>query len=169
MLFVAHRLRDLSFGRLMEVYREGNAENGIECWPGESPERQLALAEQDFYDYLSQTFFRASGAFYGLWEANGNYVSALRMEPYQDGFLLSALETAPEHRRKGYARKLILAVLGEMGSVKIYSHVSKRNFASIRVHEDCGFQKVLDHAVYADGSVLSNSVTFLKENKKQQG
>ena len=169
MLQIAHKMKELSFGALMEIYRESNEENAEDFWPHEPPERRMALAEQDFYDYLSQTFFRASGAFYGLWEANGNYVSALRMEPYQDGFLLSALETAPEHRRKGYARKLILAVLGEMGSVKIYSHVSKRNFASIRVHEDCGFQKVLDHAVYADGSVLSNSVTFLKENKKQQG
>ena len=163
MLLIAHRLNALSFGKLMDVYREGNSENGRELWPRERPERQLALAEQDFYDYLSQTFFRVPGAFYALWQVNGRYVSALRMEPYQDGWLLCALETMPEHRGKGYAKALIMEVLSQMKLQKIYSHVSKRNLASLRTHESCGFRKVLDHAVYADGSVLPTSLTLMTE------
>lgn len=163
MLLIAKQLKDLSFGKLMEVYTEGNMENGQEFWPDESPERQMALAEQDFYDYLSRTFFPVPGAYYCVWEADGHYISALRMEPYQDGLLLEALETAPGHRKKGYAKKLIRAVLDHMGHGKVYSHVSKRNTASLRTHEACGFRKLLDHAVYADGSVLSASQTLLYE------
>lgn len=163
MLLIARKLRELSFGGLMEVYREGNEENALEFWPQESPDRRLALAEQDFYDYLSRTFFSVPGACYALWETGGRYVSALRLEPYRDGLLMEALETAPDQRRRGYARQLIRAVVHSMDHCKIYSHVSKRNLASLRTHEACGFQKILDHAVYADGSVLTNSVTFMIE------
>lgn len=163
MLIIAEHLRDLSFGMLMEVYREGNLENGKDFWPKESPERQLALAEQDFYDYLSQTFFRVPEAYYALWAVDGCYVSALRMEPYRDGVLLTGLETAPEQRRRGYAKALIRAVLAARNHGKVYSHVSKRNQASLGTHAACGFQKILDHAVYADGSILTSSVTLLAE------
>lgn len=163
MLLIAKRLKDLSFGKLMKVYEEGNRENGQDFWPDESPDRQIALAEEDFYDYLDQTFFKTSGVYYAIWEEEGRYASALRIEPYQDGFLLEALETAPDQRRKGYAKTLIQAVLAYMKIGKIYSHVSKRNLPSLRTHEACGFRKILDHAVYADGSVLSTSVTLIRE------
>ena len=77
-----------------------------------------------------------------------------------DGLLLEALETAPAERRKGYAKALIQAVLPQLGDVKVYSHVNKRNTASRKTHEACGFVKCLDHAVYADGSVLHDSDTY---------
>lgn len=161
MLTIARKHRELSFQDLMEIYREGNAENGRDLYPEETPERQLMLAEQDFYDYLCQVFFRTEGAVYLIWTEAGRYVSALRLEPYQDGLLLEALETAPDQRHKGYGKKLIQAALDQFGDQKIYSHVHKGNVPSRRVHEACGFRKLLDHAVYADGSVLQNSVTYV--------
>ena len=160
MLIVAERLSDLSFGKLMAVYREGNLENGQENWPEEPEARQIALAEQDFYQYLSEIFFRTSGAAYLIWEDQGKYISALRLEPYRDGLLLEALETLPEKRRNGYAAKLVLAALEYAGRQNVYSHVSRKNVPSLRTHEKCGFQKILNHAVYADGSVNSRCVTF---------
>lgn len=164
MLIIANKLSELSFSKLMEVYEEGNLENAQDFWPEETPQRQMALAEESFYDYLRNDFFRHSGAFYGIWEAQGAYVSALRIEPYQDGWLLEALETAPSMRHRGYARSLILEVLEYMsGRGRIYSHVSKRNTASMAVHSFCGFQRILDHAVYNDGSVLSTSETLMIE------
>ena len=164
MLKIAKKLSELSFGNLMDVYEEGNLENARDLWPEESVQRQLALAEQEFHNYLSQVFFRTPGAFYALWEVQGRYVSALRIEPYEDGWLLEALETAPSRRRRGYAWELIQAVLAHMvGMGKIYSHVSKRNIPSLGVHQSCGFKKILDHAVYADGSVLSSAVTLMIE------
>ena len=153
MLIAANSLRDISFGKLMEVYIEENQKNGQAMWPDEPDSRRLALAEQDFYNYLQQVFFRTPGARYFLWEEKSRYVSALRIEPYQDGLLLEALETAPEYRKMGYAARLVQGVLERAGDAKVYSHVAKRNVPSLRVHEKCGFRRILDHAVYADGSV----------------
>ena len=144
----------------MSVYAESNSENGQEFWPEESSHRQIALAEQEFYSYLRQVFFKTDGAFYAVLEQDGQYVSALRMEPYRDGLLLEALETAPEQRRKGYAADLVRNVLEHAGNTKIYSHVGKRNLASLRTHESCGFRIVSDFAVYADGSVNQRCFTL---------
>ena len=166
MLIVAKKLRELSFGKLMEVYQEGNLENGRIHYPDEPENRQIALAEQDFYQYLQQVFFRTDGAVYFIWEEHGKYVSALRLESYRDGLLLEALETAPAERRKGYAGKLIQAVQERFAQEKIYSHVSKRNISSLRTHEVCGFRKIADNAVYADGSVTSRSCSLCWEGKK---
>lgn len=162
MLIVAKSIKDLSFGKLMEVYTEGNLENGQDLWPHEPEARQIALAEQEFYQYLQQVFFRTPDARYLIWEENGRYVSALRLEPYQDGLLLEALETAPEMRKKGYAARLVRAALEHAGEGTVYSHVGKRNVASLRTHEACGFRRLLDYAVYADGSVNDRCCTLVQ-------
>ena len=162
-LIVAKKQKELVFGKLMEVYAEGNLENGRDLWPDEPEHRQIALAEQEFYQYLQQVFFKTDGAQYLIWAENNRYISALRFEPYRDGLLLEALETAPDMRRKGYAAKLVQAALAYAGNVKIYSHVGKKNAASLRTHEKCGFVKMLDYAVYADGSVDDRCFTLIHE------
>ena len=160
MLRIIRKMRELDFPALMEVYEEGNRENGEELWP-ELPEGlRMLSAEQAFRQYLQECFFVTPEAVYCVWLENGKYVSALRLEPYQDGLLLEALETAPACRRHGYATALVRAVLEVYGEKKIYSHVSKRNAASLATHEKCGFYRVADHAVYADGSYMANHVTF---------
>lgn len=163
MLTVAKSLSQLRFSELMDVYVEGNRENGVDNYLQLPPEAQLLQAEQDFYAYLSQCFFPTPGAVYYTWSEKGRYVSALRLEPYRDGMLLEALETHPECRGRGYAKALLRAVLEQAEYEKIYVHISRRNGASIAVHTGCGFRKVLDHAVYADGSVLHSSDTYLYE------
>lgn len=163
MLKIAEKLNELDFGQLMAVYEEGNLENGAEFWPELPRGQQILRAEQVFYQYLRECFFTTEGAICALWVIGGQYVSALRLEPYQDGMLLEALETAPEHRHKGYASKLIRAVLEQVGNQKVYSHVAKRNAASLRTHEKCGFHRILEHALYADGSVLTSSCTFCSQ------
>ena len=163
MLYLAESMHKLDFRQLMDVYAEGNLENAREMFPQESEEQGILLAEQDFYQYLRECFFSTPGAFYGVWVVDGRYVSALRLEPYQDGMLLEALETKPECRGNGYAADLVSSVLKQLPGRRIYSHVSKRNKASLRVHEKCGFHRILEHAVYADGSVLSTSCTLCTE------
>jgi GNAT superfamily N-acetyltransferase len=159
MLYIATKMQELNFSQLMAVYEEGNRENGEIFYPDLPEGQQLLRAEQSFYEYLREGFFPVSGAVYAIWIENECYVSALRLEPYEDGLLLEALETAPTQRRKGYAEKLIRAVL-EQFPQKIYSHVSKKNTASLAVHEKCGFVQVLDYAKYIDGSVARNAVTL---------
>lgn len=163
MLIIANSLRELRFSALMEVYAEGNRENGEDLYPHLPPREQILQAEQDFYAYLRTGFFTQSGDVYCIWEEDGRYCSALRLQRYQDGLLLEALETAPADRRQGYARKLMEAVLAQFGTEKIYSHISRRNLASQRVHESCGFCKILPYSVYADGSVLHTADTYRYE------
>jgi len=155
MLLIAKRLAELDFPALMDIYIEGNREKADEYGDG-----GLLQAEREFYDYLREDFFRQRDAFYAVWVEQGKYVSAFRLEPYKDGWLLEALETAPDHRKRGCAKALMGSVLGMMGQSVIYSHVSKRNEASLRTHYACGFVKHLDHVVYLDGSVSHRGITL---------
>ena len=161
MLCCIYSMKELPFGALMAVYEQSNQENGEEFWPDLSAGERLLRAEQEFYQYLQQVFFQTEGAVYYLWEVKSRPVCALRLEPYRDGMLLEALETAPEQRRKGYATALIRAALAQVGTVKIYSHVGKRNEASLKTHIACGFRRISEQAVYADGSVNDRCCTLL--------
>lgn len=160
MLILATSLWQLRFGELMEVYADSIAEKASD-WPNLPHGYALTLAEQDFRQYLDEVFFRTPDALCALWEESGKYVSALRLEPYKDGLLMEGLETHPGERKKGYAAMLIAAVQRHLGSVKIYSHVNKRNLASLRTHEKCGFVQISDHAVYINGSVDYRCCTLL--------
>jgi RimJ/RimL family protein N-acetyltransferase len=161
MLFQIDALKHLRFSSLMEVYEEGNRENGRDQYPRLSGPEQILAAERDFYQYL-ELFFSTGGSRYLIWELDGCYVSALRLEPYQDGLLLEGLETRPSERRKGFATKLINAVIENLDDCElpVYSHISKWNEASIRTHEKCGFKRILDYCVYIDGSVNQNAYTY---------
>lgn len=163
MLVIVRSLQELKFGQLMQVYEESNRENGAEFYPELPWNQQILQAEQDFYQYLRECFFGTNGAFYAVWEEKGSYVSTLRLEPYQDGLLLEALETAPAHRKRGYAAALIQAVLALPEIQKVYAHVHKKNTASLRTHESCGFHRILEYAVYIDGSVRNHSCTLCYE------
>lgn len=166
MLTIARSISELRFGGLMSLYSETNRETGRQAWPDEPEYCQLMSAEQECYRYLRDCFFTTPGAVYAVWQIDGKYVSALRLEPYRDGLLLEALETAPEERQKGYAAALIRAVqdwLREQGNVKVYSHVSKQNLASLKTHERCGFHRILEHAAYIDGSVSQSACTMCYE------
>lgn len=168
MLVICKKLHQIRFGQLMAVYEEGNRENGQEHYPNLSPGEQMLRAEQDFYQYLQDDFFLAGEAAYYLWQVNNRYVSALRMEEYRDGLLLEALETIPDKRCKGYASSLVCAVqqLPELDGRKIYSHVGKKNEASLKAHQKCGFEIISDRAVYIDGSVNDRCYTLCYLCKK---
>ena len=164
MLKIYSKLDELCFGELMLVYEEGNKENAQDRYPRMDRNAALLKAEQDFYNYLHDVFFPTKNAFYAVWEEKGKYVSALRMEPFQDGMLLEALETRPEFRRQGFAKKLLAEVMSKIEG-KIYSHVNKHNDASLAVHYACGFQKISNVAVYIDGSSALWCFTLCREGK----
>lgn len=100
---------------------------------------------------------------YAVWCVDGCYVSALRWQPYLDGFLIAGVETRPDAKRRGYARQLLRAVLVHFaadGKRIVYSHIDKHNQASIRLHHNCGFEKSRDYARLLDGSVSHEYRTF---------
>ena len=143
MIEVATSMNQLDLTQLAAVYRQ-NCQGG---------------GKWQMFDYLRECFFPAGGRVYCL-RKDGVYVSALRLEPYRDGFILTALETAPEHRGNGYAKELLAGVLEQVNG-KICSHIDNRNRASIAVHKACGFEKILDFATYLDGSVSTKAGTYV--------
>lgn len=166
MLLIARTMHDLSFDKLMQVYEETNQRRGQKLVPYQSKERQRLAAEREFYDYLQDVFWHQKGAYYAVWIEREVYVSALRMERYQDGWLLSGLETIPAERQKGYAASLILSVLclaEQDGYIRVYSHVKKNNRASLHLHSRCLFRIAQEYAVLIDGSVSSEYVTLVHE------
>ncbi len=125
----------------------------------------LSLGKQrEFCDSL-YSFFSVPGAVYAVWEEDGIYKSALRVEPYCDGAIIAGLETHQDARCLGYATMLLSQTVAAMNWNIIYSHVSKGNGASMRVHLKCGFRQVMDHAVFLDGSVSQSYVTLRKDKK----
>lgn len=169
MLVLAKSIKELDFRLLMEVYQQENEKRAEDEWANLPRGFALEMAEQNFHRYLTHIFFPTPGSVYAMWEIDGRYVSALRLEPYKDGLLLEGLETAPEERKKGYAAALIRFIqqmLKQQGSFKLYSHVEKKNLASLRTHQACGFQEISDHAVFIDGSVNYRACTLCYvENK----
>lgn len=165
MLLTVHSMGELSFRSLMEVYGQSNRENGLELWPELSEGEGLLRVEQDFYSYLREVFFPVPGVSYCIWVEAEQYISALRLEPYRDGLLLEALETAPAFRRRGYATALIHAVQALTEDTRLYSHVGKSNIASLCTHLDCGFVRISEQAVYVDGSVNSHCCTLCYDGK----
>lgn len=119
--------------------------------------------ENDLLIYLEEDFFRQKDAIYALWVVDDVYCSALRLEPYRNGLLLQALETAPADRRKGFANLLLTEVLEYLrtrGYTGVYSHIAKNNRASIGLHQKCGFSQVSDSARLLDGTVSQKFCTM---------
>lgn len=164
MLVIVRKYRDLNLGQLFDVYEESCIACGARDYPALSEAEQFLRARDDLYQYLRESFFFNDDCFCAFWELNGHYVSALRVEPYRDGVILSALETAPELRGRGYAKTLVQNLLDyhkDYEGFKVYSHIDRNSYASIAVHLSCGFQKVSDRAVYLDGSVSDRADTYL--------
>ena len=135
--------------KLMDVYAESNYENTDYFFP-ETDDKDLAVrkVEEGFLTFLEQEFFRLPGSVYWVLEENGVWVSALRTSRIRPGlFYLEALETRPDQRRKGCAGRLLTGVLEAMkqdGGFRLCDCVGKKNAASLRTHEKCGFRVVSD-------------------------
>ena len=114
----------------------------------------------DFLEDL-QLFYKNKNVCVIQWIEDGKAVAAMRLEPYQDGSLITCLETHPHYRRKGYAYQLLESVLSKYPGI-YYSHVDKRNKPSLQLHRKVGFKSFLDYAIHVDGSVYSGSVTLKK-------
>ncbi len=131
----------------MDVYSESNFENTDYYFPDEEDKAAaVRKVEAGFLDFLKDDFFNMTDAAYWILEADGVYVSALRTCMIQQGlYYLEALETRPDHRRKGYGATLLSGVedsLKKDGPFRLCSCVGKKNAASLRTHEKCGFQIV---------------------------
>lgn len=155
--------------QLFNVYEHSLIEELSDQYGASQPYNAMLQKQQDFYTFLMQ-FFSEKGSLYAVWFSNNRYCSALRLEPYRDGFILTGLETAADQRKKGYASKLIQAVMQyceENALLPIYSHIANTNIASIKAHVNNGFYVVSDSAVFLDGSVDQRSKTYCYSSQKK--
>lgn len=158
MFSIIKKINDLNIQQLQHVYAQSISRSGgwmdrnTSIW-NRGCSREASWGES-LYD-----FFMIKGAMIALWTEAEHYVSALRLEPHLDGYLLTCLETAPDAREKGFATALVRHVCCNVQG-KIYSHVMKNNLASMAVHKKCGFIIIADHARLLDGTVSQRYCTF---------
>lgn len=162
MLTIISNVEKLPYSQVMRVYEQSIRERTQKDHRNCCSMQQLLNAEQDLYAYL-QDVLEQKLAVLAFWTDNNKFVSALRLEKYRDGLLLTALETAPRERSKGYASMLVSCVVDQFSDSKIYSHIADNNLASISVHLKCGFQKISSSAVFLDGSQSTDASTYLYE------
>ena len=148
---------ELDGRRLMDLYSQSNIENAKELYPDENRAQAVRLVEEGFLDFLKNKFFASEGSEYFILFENGEWVSALRTSRIRnDLYYMEALETRPDMRQCGYAKKLLLEVLGELkkrGKFELYCCVSKKNEPSIRTHLAARFAIVSENGY----SYLQNS------------
>ena len=133
--------------KLMDVYSESNYENTDYFYPDETDKAAaVSKVEAGFLQFLKDDFFTHAKASCWILEENGIWISALRTCEIRPGlYYLEALETRPDHRRKGYGSALLSGVLEEMkadGPFRLCDCVGKKNAASLKTHEKCGFRIV---------------------------
>ena len=147
MLLRISRFDDLDERKLMDIYSESNFENTDYFFPDMRDKKEAVRnVEEGFLGFLKDEFFSQSGSEYWVLESDGVWVSALRLSRIEKGlYYLEALETRPDCRRQGHAARLLDGVIDELkkaGPFRICDCISKRNTASIKTHEKCGFSIV---------------------------
>lgn len=153
--------------KLADVYLESNAKLAGTKFRSDPDNLGLLYAESDFYSYMKE-FLRDPDTCCALWCDGDRYISAVRIEPFEDGMLLSGLETSPEDRCRGAAGSLLKAVcetLANSGCNRLYSHIARDNKPSLAVHKRCGFLRHLGYAKCVDGSILRSMDTYCLQLK----
>ena len=158
MLQIIESYNQLNMFDLLLVYEESNLEHGAACAPDASKWEQLRIGEAHMRDYVLN-FLKTPGSKIAVCATENGYVSALRLEGYDDGFLITGLETLPGARGSGYATSLLKEV-ADCVPEKLYAHVKKGNHPSIAAHKRAGFKVILDHATLLDGTVSSQYFTL---------
>ena len=150
MLIRIDRLSGLDGRKLMDLYREGNLENAEYFYP-EITDREagIRMVEEEFLSYIREDFLKIEGNAYYILEADGVWVSALRLYRVKKGlYYIEALETHPDLRKRGYASMLLKLVTESLrekeDSFRVRDCVRKRNLPSIRTHLKSGFRIVSD-------------------------
>lgn len=161
MLTIITNMADLRQEELLSVYAQSNRENARQ-YRNRDINEGILYAEQEFLDYLRDDFFRQKEAYLAIWQEYGTYVSALRLQPWEDGWLISGLETREDQRRHGFAEMLVKAVQdNQTPDTVLYSHVHRRNRASMTLHRKLGFVTIKDSARYLDGTVDGGADTLM--------
>lgn len=102
---------------------------------------RAALA-QDYSDFIAE-FITQNDRYIFAVKENETYAAVLRIIQMSEfGWYIEAMETAPQYRRKGFARYLLkqtLRCMRNLGAKTIISVIGNDNLASLALHISCGF------------------------------
>ena len=166
MLFVIHSFFDVDFKGIQLVYAQTIQDIAQDRYADSGGIMAISRAEEQILEDLRNFFSQKYATLY-VWAPEGLPVASLRIEQFEDGLLLSCLETAPDARGKGYATTLIrhaLRDLSRKGHLSVYSHIAHGNYASYHVHEANGFRVIKNSARLLDGTVTTKYDTLKWES-----
>ena len=149
MLLELQNYNSIDERKLMDIYSESNYENTDYFYPDEA-DKLVAVkkVEAGFMHFLENDFYSHPEACYWVLEEDGIWMSALRTCKIREGlYYLEALETRPDQRKKGYGSFLLSQVIEKLkkyGPFRLCDCVSKKNTASLKTHEKCGFRIISD-------------------------
>ena len=140
----AKSLDDIDFKALMELYLEGNTENGkyFSKVNGLTADEGRNLSENQFKSFLEDTFFNNnSNNIYFIVKNENTYISAVRANYMSNNcYYLEGLETNPDFRHKGYATLLYDYIFKYLkATTKLFLTIAINNEFSIKTHIKSGF------------------------------
>ena len=145
MLLVLQSPEELDVPKLLAIYRESALKNCQGMFPAETFADSLEQYEAGYAAFMREEFFTQPGRFWMVETADELWASALRLLPLEEPntWMIEALETHPDHRRKGYGARLLADTVRFMedthGELVLLSGVGKRNAASLQAHLHSGF------------------------------
>lgn len=175
MLHRFDNIEGLDLEKFLGIYSESIRENAEEFFPDEETASAVKKEEEKFKEFLEE-FFSKPGNEYWILEEDGVWTSALRTSLIYEGFYyLEALETRPDSRRRGCAKKLLGEVqdeLRKLGAFRICDCVYKKNDPSVQTHLRAGFRIVSDEGCdYLSGtsSEYNYGFEYKFEGEKKSG
>lgn len=145
MLLVLQSPEEPDVPKLLAIYRESSQENCQRMFPAETDAASLEQYEAGYTSFMREEYFAKPGRFWMVETADGLWASALRLLPFEGAntWKIEALETHPDHRRRGHAARLLADTIQYLektfGTVILLSDVGKHNTASLQTHLRSGF------------------------------
>lgn len=134
-LIFTNKVEKVDLDKLMEVYRESNYENLNKLsYPS------LDDLENAYKQYLVKDFFANKENYLATLRDENNYLAALRLHREDGGYLIEAIETREDSRKKGYGSRLLSLVISRVPEdLYLRSEVGEDNIKSIGLHKKQGF------------------------------
>ena len=146
MLLACKTPEELDISKLLAIYRSDSLENCRSMYPEEpTVEAALARYEAGYAAFMRNAFFARPGRLWMVETEDGLWASALRLLPFEEAntWKLEALATHPDHRRRGYAARLLADTIRYLeehyGVAALLSSVGKSNTASLQTQLRAGF------------------------------
>lgn len=140
-----NKISGIDLEKLMDVYEESNLENlsMVKSDYGHISDKNILYQKvrESYKSYIKNEFLKNGNNYLAIIKDDKDYLAALRLYDEGDFYLLEALETKPEYRRRGYGESLLREVISilKKGS-QIRSEVSILNKKSLGLHKKIGFE-----------------------------